>query len=127
MKNVGDRKIILESRDHQYHSREENYREAGNASAAGGFTQPPRSGSLDDERQQTRQERVGAQGQCEEERKTAYLRHGGIQPCIFSETGDRSNFQAGRTEDFQRALPSFERDELRSTCLLSGPNDGVRA
>ena len=103
MKNVGDGKIVLKGRDHQHYGCEENYCEARNARATRSFTQPSRSGSLDDKRQQTCKEGIGTQRQREEERKTAYLRHGGNLGCIFSETIHRSNQEAG-TSGFSSGL-----------------------
>src|SRR5208282_3037765 len=106
MKNVGDGEIILEGRHHQHHRGEKNYREAGDAGAPRGFTQPFGTRSLADERQNASQERIGTQGQREEERKTAYLRHGGILARIFSETAYRSNHGIRKTPNFQSLVSS---------------------
>src|ERR1700683_315981 len=95
MKNVGDGKVVLESCDHQHYGGEEDDCKAGNTRTARGFTQAPGPRPFNDQRQQTCQKRIGAQGQRKEKRKTTYLRHGGNLGCIVSEAIRISNREGG--------------------------------
>src|SRR5579864_4357707 len=83
MKNVSDGKIVLECSHHQDNRGEKNDSEAGNSGATCRLTQPFRARSLVHECQDASQKRIATEGQREQERKTADLRHGGVLRISF--------------------------------------------